>query len=127
MQRRWTKHIQGLEDLPYHDRLSALDLFSVRGRLLRADLIECWKIMHGYASFDYQKLFQCAPDARTRGHAYKLAHTRSFLECRRRFFSHRVVATWNSLPPSVAELDDIGCFKSALKSVLGAKLYEYYQ
>ena len=126
VQRRWTRNIVGLENLSYADRLSALDLFSVRGRLLRADLIECWKIVHDIVPFDLSRLFQYAPAVDTRGHDYKLAHVRCSLECRRCLFSVRVVSSWNSLPSAVVELSDLGAFKAALKDFLGQKLYDYY-
>ena len=45
VQRRWTKHIDGLVDLAQADHLKALNLHSVQSRLLRADL-KCWKIFH---------------------------------------------------------------------------------
>ena len=37
IQRLWTRNILGLRDQEYGDRLRALDLFSVKGSLLRAD------------------------------------------------------------------------------------------
>ena len=36
----------GFEDLSYGERLRRLDLFSFQGRLLRADLILVYKILH---------------------------------------------------------------------------------
>ena len=62
----------------------------------------------------------------TKGHDYKLAHVRCSLECRRRFFSVRVVSSWNSLSSAVVELSDLGAFKALLKDFLGQKLYDYY-
>ena len=44
VQRRWTKRINGFENLTYSQRLKDLDLFSVDGRLLRTDVIKCWKM-----------------------------------------------------------------------------------
>ena len=41
VQRRWTKRIDGLEDLSYEQRLIELDLFSVKGRLWRSDMLYC--------------------------------------------------------------------------------------
>ena len=35
VQRKWTKHIDGLGELPYSERLQVLGLYSVQGRLLR--------------------------------------------------------------------------------------------
>ena len=46
-QRRWTKQVEGPGDLSYPERLKQLELFSVKGRLCRADLIPYWKIFDG--------------------------------------------------------------------------------
>ena len=43
LQTRWTKNILGIEDLDYREKLRFLNLFSNRGRLLRADLIKYCK------------------------------------------------------------------------------------
>ena len=43
VQRRWTKRSDGFENLAYSQRLKDLDLFSVEGRLLKADVIKCCK------------------------------------------------------------------------------------
>ena len=43
VQRGWTRQIAGLEGLDYVARLKRLDLFSISGRLLRADLIKIWQ------------------------------------------------------------------------------------
>ena len=50
VQRRWTKQVEGLGELPYSERLRQLKLYSVQGRLLRADLIQYWRILHGKSS-----------------------------------------------------------------------------
>ena len=132
IQRRWTRNIEGLENLSYGERLKALGLlchlFSVYGRLLKADLIDCWKILHGTAPFVPSRLFHQAPAVGTRGHAYKLAHSNCSLECQRRFFSMRVdSAIWpllpDSLPSSIVELYNLDPFKAALKDFLGDRLY----
>ena len=47
IQRHWTKQTDGMALLPYGERLKLLNLYSIQGRLLRADLIQCWKIFHG--------------------------------------------------------------------------------
>ena len=40
VQRQWTKNVAGLESIDYAARLRELILFSIKGRLLRADLIK---------------------------------------------------------------------------------------
>ena len=72
VQRRWTKHIDGMEGFSYGERLKALDLYSVQGRLLRADLIQYWKILNGHSCISASDLFQRPPHSRTRGHRNKV-------------------------------------------------------
>ena len=47
IQRRWTKQVDGLLHVEYYHRLKSLNLYSVWGRLMRADLILVWKIVTG--------------------------------------------------------------------------------
>ena len=68
VQRMWTRHIEGLSHLSYEERLRELDLYSVQGRLLRADLIKYWKIFHNQSSVCPTDIFTLAPQVGTRGH-----------------------------------------------------------
>ena len=47
VQRRATKQIPGLKDLPYPERLKTLKLPSLSFRRLRGDMIEVYKILSG--------------------------------------------------------------------------------
>lgn len=125
VQRRWTKMIDGLGDVPYSHRLAVLDLYSVKGRLLRADMLKCWKIFHGKCGLRPEDIFAVAPPIGTRGHRYKTTYSVCSTESRRRFFSHRCVGVWNSLPDDVVALESLQSFKSALHRTLGPLLYEY--
>ena len=40
IQRRWTKRVVGFSNLSYSERLRSLNLFSIKGRLLRSDLLK---------------------------------------------------------------------------------------
>ena len=58
IQRRWACAFSDMSDMPYYDqRLRHLDLFSVNGSLLRADLIFVWKIFKGQSSLTLGTLF----------------------------------------------------------------------
>ena len=125
VQRRWTKRIDGLDEMSYSDRLSELSLYSVKGRLLRADLIKYWKIFHGKCCIEPEDIFVLAPQVQTRGHRFKLAHVPRSLECRRRFFSLRMVSTWNSLPDEVVGLESVDSFKRSIHVFLGQQLFDF--
>ena len=125
VQRRWTKQIDGLSDLSYSDRLEKLDLFSVKGRLWRSDMIMVWKIFHGLSTIIPEQLFKMAPRAGTRGHCFKIFLQHSPFEPRKRFFSVRVTNDWNSLPPPVVEAKSLDSFKRLLALSCSEKLREF--
>ena len=57
----------------YRERLRALNLFSIKGRLLCATLIKYWSILCDEARVcDLSELFVRSPSSRTRGHRFKL-------------------------------------------------------
>ena len=125
VQRRWTKQEDRLFNLSYADRLRALNLFSVRGKLLCTDLIKYWKILSCETSAnDLSVLFQRCRDERTRGHRFRLV--RPFCNtARQRCFNIRHIRLWNSLPPEVVESASLVALKSSLAAFLGERLYEY--
>ena len=90
VQHRATRMVPGLKRLPYEDRLRRLDIYSLTARRLRGDLIETYKLLHGYTNVDYRIFFQkhddhpnCT-DHNTRGHDWKLFKPQSQkgLQCR---------------------------------------------
>ena len=124
VQRRWTKRVVGLGGVPYDLRLAELDLFSVKGRLLRNDLKMVWKILHGlYPALE--GLFQLNTSGVTRGHSLKLFVPHRSGEIRSRFLSVRVLEVWNDLPEHVVSSSSIGIFKRGLYQYLGPLLFEY--
>ena len=127
IQRRWTKAVSGLSDLPYSERLRRLDLFSYQGRLLRSDLILVWKIVHHKCAIRATDIFQFANYDNTRGHQLKIFLPHVRLDVRRRFFSIRVISVWNSLSPDTVEADTMNKFKGRLQIDLGQKLYEFVE
>ena len=123
VQRRWTKRIVGMSDLEYQCRLTTLTLYSVQGRLLRADMIQCWKMFQGKCAVAPSDLFSLAPQSGTRGHRFKVCHVRPNTDVRQRSFSMRCVRRWNSLPDQVVAETDFKTFKVLLADALGDALY----
>ena len=125
VQRSWTRHVDGVSDLPYSERLRILNLYSVQGRLLRADLIKYWKIFNNESSIYPTDIFTLAPVLGTRGHRFKIYHTHSSLEARSRSFSNRQVSLWNSLPDSIVSSKSVNTFKMTIHSFLGLFLFQF--
>ena len=125
VQRRWTRTVVGMERMPYGTRLAQLDLFSLQGRMLRSDLILVYKIIHNLCSINVDEIFTFAAGGVTRGHPYKLYKYRPSTDQRKRFFSDRVVNTWNSLSYSTVTANSVDIFKASLLRELGPKLYEF--
>lgn len=75
VQRRWTKQMEGMSELSYSERLAVLNLYSVKGRLLRADMIKCWTRLHHKSSIHPEDLLALAPAVGTCGHRFKLANS----------------------------------------------------
>jgi len=125
IQRLWTRQIKGLEDKEYGNRLRELDLYSVKGRFLRADLIKCWKIFNGKCPIEPTDLWDTSSDSRTRGHRFKIRVSRCQIDARARFFTERVVQDWNSLPDCVVSSETLTKFKSSLEVSLANRLFDY--
>ena len=125
VQRRWTKHITGFENLSYHTRLKRLSLFSIWGRLHRADLILVWKIFNNKIP-TLSNFLTLSNITQTRGHPFKLPTIRPNTEIRKRFFTHRVVQSWNNLTADVVLSPTLNLFKTKMSIELGDRLYHYY-
>jgi len=57
VQRRFTKRIAGLRDIPYVERLKKLQLESLETRRLRNDLPFTYTVLFGIASADWSSMF----------------------------------------------------------------------
>ena len=128
VQRRWTKQIDGLNNLDNGARLHALGLFSVCGRFIRADMIKCWKAFH---CSDEDKVglafvFSLAMVAGTRGRRFKLSVPICSTDLHRRCFSVMTVTLWNSLLADVVEADSLGAFKKGLAGCLWELLFNFH-
>ena len=125
IQRRWTRNIDGMQGLEYSERLLRLELYSVKGRLLRADLIKCWKIFHNKSTIKPHDIFSFNAYGRTRGHKFKIFPKHVNLECRKRFFSERCIKNWNDLPNYVVEASSIDIFKKHIHDQCRGMLYSF--
>ena len=111
--RFWTRNIHGFDNFSYETRLRKLDVFSMTGRLMRADLIQLWKIVHGKAP-SLSHIVEFSQVTRTRGHSYKLILPRHETDTFARSFPARCIRQWNTLSDSLASANTLDKFKALL-------------
>ena len=102
MQRGATKMIQGMERLPYEDRLRELGLFSLQKRRLWGSLITALQYLKGGYKKRYEPFNRVCCDT-TRGNGFKLKEGRLRLDIRKKLFTVRVVRDWHRLPRDVVD------------------------
>ena len=74
VQKRATKQALSLRHLNYKQRLTKLNLPTLKYRRHRGHMIEVFKILHGFYDEDITDgILHLAQDARTRGHSLKLS------------------------------------------------------
>ena len=112
VQGRATKMVPGLQDKSYQDRLKELGLITLMQRRVRGDMIELYRLLHGFDKVDCRKFVKLCPEGRTRGNNLKLFKERSRLLIRSKFFSQKVVNVWNSLPNNIVNAPSVATFKS---------------
>ena len=123
LQRRWTREMAGVGELRYESRLRETGLYSIKGRLMRMDLIKVWKSFNAEIDVGLSRMFERARYGGTRGHRYKLDVPACRGELKRRMFAVRSVRMWNALPADVVEASNLDSFKRGVDSFLGDLLY----
>ena len=94
--------------------------------MVEGRLIEVYKIMRGVDRVGSQKLFPRVEESITRGNWFKVRGVRFKRDVRGRFFTQRVVGTWNSLPGEVVEADTVMTFKGRLDKYMNEMGIEGY-
>lgn len=115
VQRSFTKYLPGCYNLSYKQRLNHLGLESLELRRLHADLCLTYSILRGLVDLEPKLFFSIRGNEYTRGHPYKLTVAALKKDCRKYFFSNRVVHPWNSLPSGVVNSTSLQQFRRGLK------------
>ena len=124
VQRKFTKHVKGLHDLSYENRLKKLNLPSLEYRQARGDLIQVFKIVRNY--YDYlstKSIFKMKNNSRLRGHEYKICKQAINKSKYHNFFSNRIINIWNNLSHDVVNSNSINELKN--KFDFHHKEYQY--
>ena len=111
----FTKRLPGLSNFSYVDRLQILGLQTLEHRRLLADLLMCYKIIHGLVALNFDEFFSFSPNTTLRGHPYKLTVPLNKCNRSKYFFSSRVVPIWNSLPVAVVTSKNVFSFKMSVR------------
>jgi len=99
VQRMFTKKLLTFSNDSYSDRLLKSGLITPELRRVHADLILCFKIVHGLPNLVMTD-FLCVIIIRlcyTREHIWRLRASKPRLDSRRHFFAYRTVIVWNKL------------------------------
>ena len=124
--RRATKCVPGLYDLPYDERLRKVDIASMKYRLFRIDLVDCYKLINNYYNIDVSQYLQVSDLSRTRGHSLKLKKNHCRLDLRKNFFTMRVVNIWNALPAFIADAASLSIFKRLIDDFYMFMKFDYF-
>ena len=114
IQRRATKLVPECKEMSYKQRLRYLKLHSLKGRRIRGDMIQVYKICHGIDDISAHKLLPFATYRNTRNQGLKLRHRFSHKDIRKFTFSNRVVDHWNALPIEIKEAPSVNAFKNRI-------------
>ncbi len=124
IQRRATKLVPELTELPYEERLRRLKLPSLVYRRNRGDMIQAFKYTNKIWDVSDSPL-KLSKETRTRGHTHKLHKGRWITAVRGEFFTNRVINLWNSLPEDLVKSKDTKSFKIGLDNLWSTKSWLY--
>ena len=117
-------------NMSYRERLEYLQLPSLNSRRDRGDLIEMYKMFHGFIEVDFNKLFQKSKTDITRNPEGKLFPTSPRTNTRKFSFAIRIISPWNALPRSLKFATNTNMFKNRLdtypKSIKTKYDFDYY-
>ena len=120
VQRRATKLIPRLRNMPYEERLKELNLFSLEKRRMRGDLIEVFKMFRGFDNVNISDYLDIDRERNTRNNGFKIIGKNFRSEESKHFFFNRIVNVWNSLPSQVVSCNTVESFKGRLDKFLSS-------
>ena len=94
--------------------VTKIGLSSIKGHLLRIDLIQTWKAFHSDIAVELSDIFEYARNTRTRSHNYKLSIPLCRKDVKNRSFAIRCVNIWTSIPEEAVASNNVESFKAQL-------------
>ena len=126
VQRRFTKRLPSLHQLPYSRRIEQLGLQSLELRRLINDLVMCYKIVFGLTCLKMSDYFIFSPVCVTRGHPYKLFVPRTVVNTRKHYFCIRVIEPWNNLNCATVDFSSLRRFRCFLRRTDLSQYLKHY-
>ena len=122
VQKRAVNMMVGLKGASYEEKCAEIDIEPLKIRREHADLIQVFKILHGYDEMAETLLFErssvvTAIPTRQRSDPLNLKIPRARLDIRKFSFAARVVNGWNALDPKTKNMPSVKQFKMALKQM----------
>ena len=121
VQRTFTSKLNGLQDLNYHERLRALNLYSLQRRRERFCIITIWKIANGLHPNQLNLQFYDTPrfgkKCRRKIYKSKRVHIKTI---QHNSFASIGPALFNCVPKKIKEKKSLQSFKAALDKFLGS-------
>jgi hypothetical protein len=120
VQRQAVGMVSGLQGRTYEDRLEELGMVTLEERRHQTDMAQVFKIVHGIDDVNKDTWFQALPSDRvTRAAADPLNFKRGAcrLDCRRNFFSQRVLEHWNIIPVDLKNAKSVTAFRKGYQSL----------
>jgi len=114
VQRRATKLLKECHEMSYSERLLYLNLHSLKGRRLRGDLIEAYKLFNGFVDMRWEHFFESTPYNNTRNAEGKVFIQHSNTNIRKYCFTNRVANQWNNLSVNLKCAPSTNAFKNQL-------------
>ena len=124
IQRKATRLVPDLRQLPYTERLKELHIPTLEYRRIRGDLIMTYKLVTGKTEADEGFMEVERRQHQTRGHSLRLKKTLSRKQVRRNHLLVRAVNSWNSLPEFVVNSETTTSFKNLLDEALKQKMFD---
>ena len=111
VQHRATKLVSSIRNISYEKRLKSLNLTTLVERRNRGDMIQIYKIMHGFAKLVRSNRFQIIQN-QVRGHCFEYFKEINRQHHRESYLFNRAANVWNSLPNSVVLSPTVNSFKA---------------
>lgn len=119
VQRRATKLLPSLKDLPYKERLKKINLPTLQYRRYRGDMIEAYKLTHGIT--DDQNILKLRTDKEidraSTAHQFSIVKGKFRKDVRKFYFKERIADQWNNLPKNVVTASTLNTFKNRLDKI----------